>query len=233
MLADGEAVDGSASETLEESRRGPRHPRYPSPLFIDGFIDCDLHVFDLDSAPYYITLSYLWAPAEPTQILLVNVKRRHVRQNLFNFPRCFRDDPSNVQHLWIDQMCIAQTRDDGRNQQVRLLSQIYRRCLYVIVWLGDRYGPWPVESAVKQTYGCALAVFKNRYCKRLWVIQEIMLAPQMRVLCGECISSGLSRAWLSLEELLTVVHAGEDGQAYLDTVFLQSIFGDPDLQRQP
>lgn len=203
-------------------------------LSVDGFVDCNLHVFDLDSAPHYISLSYLWGPPELTQTILVDGKRHQVRQNLFDFLRCFRNDRSNVQYLWIDQLCIAQSLEDERNQQVCLMSRIYRHCLYVIVWLGDQTAAWPAEFALTPTYSCALAAFSNPYFDRLWVIQEILLAPQVRVLCGECKYLALERAWLSLDELLDFVRRGEDnGGIQLDSVFLRTIFGDPFLQRDP
>lgn len=204
------------------------------PLSIDGFVDCDLHVFNVDSAPYYITLSYLWGPPKPTQVILVDGKRLQVRSNLFDFLGCFRGDPSNVQYLWIDQLCIAQSLEDEWNHQVRLMSQIYRRCLYVIVWLGDQSSAWPAEFASRPACNSALAAFKNPYFDRLWIIQEILLAPQVRVLCGECKYLALPRAWLSLDELLKFVRLGEGGdRIHLDSVFLRTIFGDPDLQRDP
>jgi hypothetical protein len=107
----------------------------------DDPIECGVRVFNMDDAPYYITLSYVWGDILPRRRILLNGKWLYIRENLFDFLLCFRDDPSNVQYLWIDQLCIAQTLDLERNHQVQLMSRVYKRCLYVIVWLGETSYP--------------------------------------------------------------------------------------------
>jgi hypothetical protein len=52
------------------------------------------------------------------------------------------------------------------------MSLIYSRCSHVIAWLGP-------------TFGDIEALLNDRYFTRLWIAQEILLAPEVRTLCGD------------------------------------------------
>lgn len=71
-------------------------------------VECDIHVFDVDTAPPYVTLSYRWGPPTPTKPIWLDDKRFVVRQNLYDFLCCYRNDASNVHFIWIGQLCISQ-----------------------------------------------------------------------------------------------------------------------------
>jgi hypothetical protein len=63
-----------------------------------------------------------------------------VRKNLWNFlDRAWKEDFEG--YLWIDALCIDQTKVRERNHQVALMGEIYSHAEGVIVWLGhvDRY----------------------------------------------------------------------------------------------
>ena len=150
----------------------------------DDPIECDIEVFDMNAPPHYITLSYVWGHIFPARYILLKGKRMRVRKNLFDFLLCFRNDMSNIHYLWIDQLSIAQTLDLERNHQVQLMSRVYRCCLYVIMWLGEKsYFP---AVRFNKTYrkDAAYEVFHNPYFTRLWIVQEIILASEIRVFCG-------------------------------------------------
>lgn len=57
--------------------------------------------------------------------------------------------PDGARKIWIDALCINQDDVLERNEQVRLMGEIYSRCSRVIVWLGQdqfpKLGPWKVE----------------------------------------------------------------------------------------
>lgn len=56
-------------------------------------------IFDPDTAPEYIALSYVWGEPTPVQPISVNSKLLHTRQNLFDFLDVFRDDDANDCYL--------------------------------------------------------------------------------------------------------------------------------------
>lgn len=191
----------------------------------DDPIECGVRVFNMDDAPYYITLSYVWGDILPRRRILLNGKWLYIRENLFDFLLCFRDDPSNVQYLWIDQLCIAQTLDLERNHQVQLMSRVYKRCLYVIVWLGETSYPHASGFDQYPERRVASKLFHNRYFRRLWVVQEVFLAPQIRFFCGRHTAD--FEAW-NLDsnpgsptmKLLGVAHDMEDSDNNVERVWV-------------
>lgn len=149
----------------------------------DSPIECDLQVFDQDRPPAYIALSYTWGPAKPTAYILIGGQQLEIRQNLYDFLMCYRNDATNTHYIWIDQICISQAHTDERNHQVGMMARIYEASLYAIIWLGIGR----TQSALDVTpYSGSwiLRVLENEYFKRLWVIQEIILSPKQRILCG-------------------------------------------------
>lgn len=161
----------------------------PQPLDRE-YIECTMHVFNVKIAPHYVTLSYTLGPPTPTNPILLNGKRFLVRQNLYDFLGSHERDSSNYLFIWIDQICISQAHAGERNHQVRLMSQIYSRCMYVIIWIGEantadqRADKNIGNAATKLDLESALRIARCMYFCRLWVIQEIFLPPGVRVLFG-------------------------------------------------
>ncbi|KAF2032104.1 HET-domain-containing protein [Setomelanomma holmii] len=175
-------------------------------------VHCDLTIHNIDSAPPYIALSYVWGDTSPTQVIHVNGQQFVVRQNLFDFLTTFVHDCGNVFHLWVDQICIDQTSKSERNYQVQMMSDIYsrRNCQCVIAWLGlesktvaEQFleSPYSAEQYFESPYRSAThELLLNRYFTRLWIVQEILLASRIRILCGD--------NWIVWEQLTdAVMHA--------------------------
>jgi hypothetical protein len=99
---------------------------------------CDVYTFEIATAPPYIALSYTWGVPEPQRVIFIGDEPYEVRQNLYNFLYAFRSEAANTEYIYIDQLCIDQDSPDERSHQVRLMSQIYARCTFVIVWLDIR-----------------------------------------------------------------------------------------------
>lgn len=154
-------------------------------------LECDILIFDLADAPPYVALSYIWGQTSPTASAYIDKKPLRIRQNLFDFLQTYRNDPHNIDYVWVDQICIAQADVKERNSQVRLMPRIYSKCLEAIVWLGSNVrhlawklagtAPLPMPALLK----CKLVteIFRHEYFSRLWVIQEILLPPSVRMLC--------------------------------------------------
>ncbi|KAK5092032.1 hypothetical protein LTR70_007899 [Exophiala xenobiotica] len=116
--------------------------------------------------------------------------------------------------LWIDSICIVQGACKEKNHQVQMMGEIFSQASNVLIWLGkdsnmEVYKQYcsirPTNSLLQacneQEYHCygsyripimrnrsayleVLSALHNPYWKRLWVVQEILLARQAWVVCG-------------------------------------------------
>jgi hypothetical protein len=166
-------------------------------------MDYSLTNFDYESAPSYVALSYTWGPKKPTAFVDIDGKALEIRANLFEFLSTYQEDV----YLWIDQICIDQSNYQERNHQVSLMSMIYVRCAFVLVWLRNEstYIPSTCQAALDFNKGTnsypqhdtcennsndggtfvrwpTLALMHNSYFDRLWIVQELLLAENIRIL---------------------------------------------------
>ncbi|KAH7091149.1 heterokaryon incompatibility protein-domain-containing protein, partial [Paraphoma chrysanthemicola] len=134
---------------------------------------CEIAVFDLDSAPAYIALSYAWGgTSRPIPLRIAQDGLLSIGQNLHDFFCHFATNKYNKKHrpwVWVDQVSIDQTNVLERNHQVQLMSRIYIQSCLVLMWLGT--------DALKP-------LLENAYFSRLWIVQEVLLAHDLRVVCG-------------------------------------------------
>lgn len=172
---------------------------HPGPS--ESEIRCDISTYSIEESPPYIALSYTWGNPLPTHNILLNSRTCLVRGNLFNFLDTFRNDCTNIKHLWIDYICIDQSNVRERNHQVQLMGSIYRNCTFVITWLGSD----PIQVAGAKQYLITDDVedlrllLNNDYFQRLWIVQEVLLAPEVRIFCGH--------VWISEADICTFVRS--------------------------
>jgi hypothetical protein len=165
--------------------------------------DYQLTIFDFESAPSYVALSYTWGPGDPTAFVTIDGKSHEIRPNLFNFLKTYQEDV----YLWIDQICIDQSNHKERAHQVGLMSMIYAQCAHVLVWLRDEstHVPSTYQAALdlnkgvelypkhdtsrrgsdkgKNLISCPILILlHNSYFGRLWIVQEILLNENIRIL---------------------------------------------------
>ncbi|KAH6642531.1 heterokaryon incompatibility protein-domain-containing protein, partial [Boeremia exigua] len=142
----------------------------------------ELHTFDLENAPNYIALSYTWGPAFPNYPIRVNRRKLHIRANLHAFLQGF----AGRGYIWIDQICIDQSNPEEKNHQVRMMAQIYRDCDSMIIWLGSKdhaFREAADEFIYKQRPHSLSVLLHDDYFTRLWVVQEVLLARAVRIIC--------------------------------------------------
>src|SRR4051794_37333098 len=95
----------------------------------------------LNEAPPYEAMSYHWggrANLMACKDILINKKTFHTTNSAYallyarsSFWRsCVR---------WVDAICINQSLNEEKSQQVKFMSEIYKRAERVVVWHGDRY----------------------------------------------------------------------------------------------
>ncbi|KAF2816633.1 heterokaryon incompatibility, partial [Mytilinidion resinicola] len=152
--------------------------------------------------PSYYALSYVWGNPKDLLPITFNGSTFMITRNLWHALRQLRADKTvEKSYLWIDAICIDQTDNQERNHQVSAMGQLYSSAAEVIVWLGEgsEHGYYIMEflcrfeeagpkkmarSDVKRFMGStspsgsqAIQTLLNvQYWKRIWIIQEIVLA---------------------------------------------------------
>jgi hypothetical protein len=101
-------------------------------------VQCDLVKDNLHRWPRYKALSYTWGDARNQQRIQVNGRPILVGANLYDCLVHFRQSKDGTElPLWIDALCINQHNIQERNNQVRLMGDIYRSADSVLSWLGS------------------------------------------------------------------------------------------------
>ncbi|KAF7194375.1 Ankyrin repeat domain-containing protein 17 [Pseudocercospora fuligena] len=165
-----------------------------------GRVACSIQSYSLLDAPKYTALSYTWGRPDRDCSIDLGMHACPVRKNLLGFLRQAASSPRHSHELfWIDALCIDQDDQAERTHQVGLMSMIYRRADYVLVWLGPAHGNskealrglrrQSASSLAKvwwTTEGAAIRRLCQRaYWSRLWVLQELALAQRIQLACGD------------------------------------------------
>ena len=171
-------------------------------------IICELTHHEVWADVKYEALSWCWGDVSLTEPILLHgfgwpaptnlvVALRHLRRN------------TESRVLWIDALSIMQGHHskalDERAQQVQLMKTIYTNADHVVVWLGV-----PSQNVEKflraffydgkllaeelrdnpdTTIPDLLEVLNKPWFSRLWIIQEVVLAKDASILCGDLIIS--------------------------------------------
>jgi len=103
---------------------------------------------DLDDAPVYDALSYVWGYSANTGLLLCNEIEVGITRSVDTAFRHVRSKVKVVK-IWVDSLCINQNQLIEKNHQVRNLGNIYRKAKRVIVWLSPEL--WTGQQAFKHS----------------------------------------------------------------------------------
>lgn len=174
---------------------------------------CRLEKVDLDdpdrwSFGFYEALSYTWGDMTDKENITVDGHPFDVTHNLAVALRRLRAETTRT-ILWVDAICINQRDTLERNSQVMKMKAIYERAETVLVWLGpeaddsntamsliDRISQEGEEDWVANSITTAdpdelrqwealARLFARSWWRRVWVVQEVAVAQDVRVLCGE------------------------------------------------
>lgn len=103
-------------------------------------VECELFESTLRNArDHYKALSYTWGETNPGERAIISINNFiiGVKANLYNALRRLRQRTQPVV-LWVDALCIDQTNESERTQQVNMMRDIYAGSSEVIIWLGIR-----------------------------------------------------------------------------------------------
>ncbi|GME52847.1 hypothetical protein BP6252_11115 [Neofusicoccum parvum] len=164
----------------------------------------------LEESPAYEALSYTWGDGALTGHIQLfdptgaSAGGMPVTANCHSALNCLRKADSS-RTLWIDSICINQSLDPERTQQLGLMSQIYSQASRVVVYLGERAGDsdsvmdWlrdndePSEigrdddrvEIIRPDKAIVEALLRRPWFSRVWVLQEVALAGEAVVCCGD------------------------------------------------
>jgi hypothetical protein len=162
-------------------------------------IQCKLKYVPLERS--HTCLSYICGTSEERKEILVNDHRYRVLPNLWSFLNLARK-LNITDWLWIDAISINQTDIYERNETVKQMSDIYRQAQHVFLWPGHwpRGSPtaregWmrvlfhnndPVRSVLLNKYWAKIyrALGELEYFRRVWIIQELILARKCSIILG-------------------------------------------------
>lgn len=147
--------------------------------------------FELGLSPPYRALSYMWGMADEDSEITLNHATFKVRKHLFDFLVQYESRCSDGDYLWVDQICINQHSTSERNHTVRHMEDIFADAQIVLIWLHleHDFHTWSEChrcSCRSRHIGCAcdldVRIGKHHYWRRLWIVQEVLLARRARVI---------------------------------------------------
>ncbi|KAF2830078.1 HET-domain-containing protein [Ophiobolus disseminans] len=166
-------------------------------------LKCEIVHQSLDDAPDYVAISYAWGDGVDTKLLILEGASVPITGSLYDALKAVRQKKQETL-VWVDALCIDQNNRDERATQVRLMGLIYSKATSVAIWLGPEANKSTLAMQLLQQVAdntvskqrvqavrqyadseALLALFKKRdYWKRLWVVQEVLLAEKKMVYCG-------------------------------------------------
>jgi len=206
-------------------------------------IKCNLqsHALD-DECPAYVALSYAWGAKERYEDIHINGMSLPVGRNLWHFLHQMRMQRQQVT-FWIDAISIDQTNVLEQNHQVQMMREIYTQACCVWIWLGETDGTTLSDVAMqyletrvalngkdvnpKKLWNArkAKAIFalcEKEYWRRIWIVQEVLLAKEVKILCG-----GRCVQWIKLQQLLIDLQAISDRGRSLHVVGAPAVLDSP------
>lgn len=108
-------------------------------------VHCRLSTWSIHDAPKYHAISYTWGPADQQRPILINRTLFEVRKNceyVLKQAKWYHSDDRELsdsqRYIWCDAICIDQTNDAEKADQVSIMSDIYQRAERVLACAGDR-----------------------------------------------------------------------------------------------
>jgi hypothetical protein len=100
-------------------------------------LECFCCPFDIDTAPSYEALSYVWGTPDPSTDVYIrcNGEATVIRSGLAGALKRLRLATS-TRIIWVDAICINQDDKEEKSYQLPLMGIIYSSARRVIVWLG-------------------------------------------------------------------------------------------------
>ncbi|KAF5579309.1 heterokaryon incompatibility het-6 [Fusarium pseudoanthophilum] len=155
-------------------------------------------------SPQYESTSYTWAGenGDSSKCKPLYIGRYWdvalQTQNCWSMLQSLRP-PIGTRAVWVDAICINQNDIEERDSQVMKMSQRYRNCFRVVVYLGPDMATsipagYPAQKELvlgnsQASTGISPDSFREilcrRYFSRIWVVQELVLAKRVAFQIGD------------------------------------------------
>ena len=172
-------------------------------------IYCELRNASLNEALEYEALSYVWGDSCDALKKEIYLQQQTfwVTPNLESALRHLRlRDRARI--LWIDSICINQSDLQERAEQIKIMGNIYKSAYRDLLWVGADTGKYSqvlpiLEHEYSSDYATAraeynelaencdhvawyqlVAFFEETVWQRMWIVQELVLAKEIRIICG-------------------------------------------------
>jgi hypothetical protein len=152
-----------------------------------------LKKFALANAPHFYSASYTWgAKAYSNTVITLETGQLPVLQGLLPFLTMIsrHEDFHDEDWWWIDSLSINLADGQEREQQVRIMADIYKKTRRAMVWLGEE---------VEGESGCSGAVDFLLYLQDL---QPLFSGKNADYIRTNLRSSGMAAQWVSVSNLL-------------------------------
>lgn len=185
-----------------------------------------VHEFHDNARPSYVGISYTWGDAVPLLPIVVNGTKMRVRFNCWYALWQIRHH-GFTEYLWIDSLCINQDNDEEKNSQVAIMGSIYESALWVASCIGTGETIGLIQSiltsdgeeAKRSRMKLREKFDQIPYFDRVWIKQEIILARDIRLFCGQQMIS-----WEQFDSLINTdqrlgqseQHVGSEGVSDFD-----------------
>ncbi|OCK74816.1 HET-domain-containing protein, partial [Lepidopterella palustris CBS 459.81] len=181
------------------------HPGLPKTDICCSLIHTTLTECREDIYDHYTALSYVWGNQQDTKTILLNDRPFQVTANLARALNDLRDEQRHLR-LWVDAICIDQCNILERNEQVKLMGDIYILAHQTVAYLGGSNNEidevfkalqaneneylipsssvalGPHITSMKELM--ATQVLTRPWFDRVWIYQELVLSNVVWVQCG-------------------------------------------------
>jgi hypothetical protein len=155
-------------------------------------LQCELKEISFEKGRKYSyeALSYAWGDPSPENHIICHGKRLTITENCEAALRRLRRQ-NRSRTLWVDSICIDQSSILERNEQVKLMGDIYRHASRVLVWLGP--GTKKTDTAMEN-----IALFEQHNSSGMMAERAVLDLYKSRTY-----SMSGSSGWSCPESLLT------------------------------
>ena len=110
----------------------------PGHLMLSYVVIWKLSHFGTESEcrPRYQALSHVWGDGKLVSHITINDRPVRITKNLEEALWALRDAPCPI-ILWADQLCVNQDNYEECTHQVKLMKDIYKSAIEVLIWLGN------------------------------------------------------------------------------------------------
>lgn len=177
----------------------------------DQYLHCRVEHFPLSRPPPYVALSWTWGDHLPEHYRLC-IEDRWIQIPETLFEALLVLEKNGHRTIWVDALCVDQTNIDEKAVQVLRMATVFGQADLVAVWLGkaeegssDMMDMFSSPENAKYSLSiindpalrsgwkkaAQLARFLQRpYWRRVWIVQEIVVAKRVVIFCGEKSADG-------------------------------------------